>query len=142
MTRNRRNRLITVLFALVSLLSMQFAMASYICPGTGSKPIEIAAMTEAGMPCAESMAFSMDAEQSGLCHAHCQTEQQSSDHYQVPLTAALADLSAGFSLPRIVFVPSGVSLQAPLSTCDWRCPMPCGHNAWCEKRSTRVTSTF
>ena len=114
MTRNRRNRLITVLFALVSLLSMQLAIASYICPGTGSKAIEIAAMTEAGMPCAESMVFSMDAEQPSLCHAHCQADQQSSDHYQVPLTADLADLSAGFSLPRIVFAPVGVPLQAPL----------------------------
>ena len=114
MTRNRRSRLITVLFALVSLLSMQFAMASYICPGTGSKLIEISAMTEARMPCAESMAFSMDAEQPGLCHAHCQADQQSSDHYQVPLPAVLADLSAGFSLPRIVTAPLGVPLQAPL----------------------------
>lgn len=51
MARNRRTRLITVCLALVSLLFMQLAVASYACPGAQSSRVaEVAAMAEAGMP--------------------------------------------------------------------------------------------
>lgn len=88
MTRNRRTRLITVLFALLSLLFMQLAVAGYACPGTGSKIAEAAAMAEAGMPCAESMPLSMDDQQPNLCHAHCQAGQQSADKHELPSPVA------------------------------------------------------
>jgi hypothetical protein len=110
MTRNRRTRLITVLFALVSLLFMQLAVAGYACPGTRAKVAEVAAMAEAGMPCAESMAINMDDEQPGLCHAHCQAGQQSADKYQLPSPIAIDALPADFSL-QIVIPPF---LEAPL----------------------------
>lgn len=58
MVRNRRTRLITVCLALVSLLFMQLAVASYACPGAQSSRVaEVAAMAEAGMPCAETMSL-------------------------------------------------------------------------------------
>jgi hypothetical protein len=83
MSRSRRHRLFTVLLALCSLLFMQMALAGYSCPGTASKVQEQAAM--AGMPCAESMSAVMDEAQPGLCHAHCQAVQQSSDPPQIQL---------------------------------------------------------
>ncbi|WP_370584201.1 hypothetical protein [Polaromonas sp. CG_9.11] len=106
-----------MLFALLSLLFMQFAVAAYSCPGgfaTTIKPAEMSLMVQANMPCAESMAFTMDDEQPGLCHAHCQDGQQSTDKYQVPGLASLADMATDFPLPRIAPAPLGVSLQAPL----------------------------
>ena len=113
MTRNRRTRLITVLFALVSLLFMQLAVAGYACPGTGSKDAEVAAMAEAGMPCAESMSLNMDDEQPNLCHAHCQTGQQTADKFELPSPVAISVLPADFTLPVTVPVFSGAPLQAP-----------------------------
>jgi hypothetical protein len=113
MTRNRRHRLITVLFALVSLLFMQLAVAGYVCPGSESKVAEAAAMAEAGMPCAESMPLSMDDQQPNLCHAHCQTSQQSADKHELPSPVALGALPADFSLQVAVPVFSQGPLQAP-----------------------------
>ena len=113
MTRNRRHRLITVLFALISLLFMQLAVASYACPGAGSKITEAAAMAEAGMPCAESTAISMDDAQPNLCHAHCQAGQQTADKYELPAPVAIATLPADFTLPVTVPVFSGAPLLVP-----------------------------
>ncbi|MBG6072648.1 MULTISPECIES: hypothetical protein [unclassified Polaromonas] len=117
MTSNRRNRFATVVFALASLLFMHFAVAAYSCPGglaMGIKAAEITITTQVDMPCAESMAFTMDDEQPSLCHAHCQASQQSTDKYQVPGIATLADLGTDFPLPRVVPTPMGAALQAPL----------------------------
>ncbi len=98
MLRNRRQRLITVLFALVSLLFMQLAVAGYVCPGAVSKIAEVTAMAEAGMPCAESMTLSMDDQQPNLCRAHCQSDQQSADTHHVPTPVTLGAIPADFSL--------------------------------------------
>ncbi|CAN5475296.1 hypothetical protein BH10PSE16_BH10PSE16_05200 [soil metagenome] len=113
MTRNSRHRLITVLFALVSLLFMQLAVAGYACPGSESKIAEAAAMAEAGMPCAESMSLTMDDQQPNLCHAHCQAGQQSADKYQSPAPIPLGALPANFSLQVALPVFSEAPLQAP-----------------------------
>lgn len=112
MPRNSRQRLITVLFALVSLLFMQLAVASYVCPASGSNVSEAAAMVEAGMPCAESMASTMDDQQPNLCHAHCQAGQQTADKYQVPTPVAIGGLPADFSLQIAIPVFSEAPLQA------------------------------
>lgn len=115
MPRNRRTRLITVLFALVSLLFMQLAVASYACPGAQSARVaEVAAMAEAGMPCAETMSLRMDDEQPHLCQAHCQANQQTADKYELPAMApvALADIAyIPFIAPHL---PEGAPAQAPL----------------------------
>ena len=113
MTRNRRHRLIIVLFALISLLFMQLAVASYTCPGAASKVAEVAAMAEADMPCAESMSLNMDNEQPSLCHAHCQTDQQTADKHELPSPVAISALPAGFTSPAIVPVFSGAPLLVP-----------------------------
>lgn len=110
MTWNRRNRLITALFALVSLLFMQLAVASYACPAVASK---VAAMAEAGMPCAESMKLNMDDTQPNLCQAHCQTGQQTADKYELPAPVAIGALPVDFTLPVTVPAFLGAPLQAP-----------------------------
>jgi hypothetical protein len=113
MARNRRNRLITVLFALVSLLFMQLAVASYACPGMSSKVTATSEMAEAGMPCAQSMTATMDEEQPNLCQAHCQAGQQVADKTQLPAPVAITALPPDFTLPVIALVYQGAPLQAP-----------------------------
>lgn len=113
MTRNRRHRLITVLFALVSLLLMQLAVAGYVCPSSGSKIAEVTTMAEARMPCAESMPLSMDDEQPNLCRAHCQAGQQSADKHELLSPVALGALPGDFSLHVAIPVFSEALLQAP-----------------------------
>jgi len=113
MIRNRHQRLITVLFALVSLLFMQLAVAGYICPGSGSKIAEAAAMAEAGMSCAESMSLNMDDQQPNLCQAHCQAGHQSADKHELSSPVAISALPANFSLQIALPVFSEAPLQAP-----------------------------
>lgn len=117
MSRRPRHRLITVLFALCSLLFMQLAVAAYACPGQAERLREVAAMAAmeaAGLPCAGEMAAAMDEAQPGLCHAHCQSAQQSVD--KVPSLSPAAMLGAGFVLvlPPRRLDPPPPALQAPL----------------------------
>lgn len=85
---HRRFRLFTVCIALFSILFMQCAMASYVCPGMsmGAGNIEMTAMSvdveSSSMPGCEGM----DKNQPGLCHAHAQDQQskQSLDKPQIP----------------------------------------------------------
>lgn len=113
MTLTRRHRLLTVLFALASLLFMQLAVASYACPGSKVKIAEIAAMAEAGLPCAESMVTGMDEDQPNLCRAHCQTAQQVVDKYELPAPAGVGSPPVQFTLPVAVAVLTGAPVQAP-----------------------------
>lgn len=110
----RRHRLITMLFALVSLLFMQLAVASYACPATSTGNVDGAmAMASAGMPCAESMSKAMDKAQPGLCHAHCQADKQTLDKHELPAPVAFDALPASFTLQVPVPEFPGVELQAP-----------------------------
>ena len=113
MTWHRRTRLITAVFALISLLFMQLAVASYACPGAGSQVTEVTVMAEAGMPCAESMSVNMDDVQPNLCRAHCQAGQQSADKHELPSPVAIGALPADFSLQVAIPVFSEAPLQAP-----------------------------
>jgi hypothetical protein len=113
MFARRRCRLINVLFALVSLLFMQMAVAGYACPMDGQAG-EMAAMAEAGMPCAGEM-FPIDAQQPALCHAHCQSAEQAADKVQAAMPAIT--VAAGFAYvlePIQVSSPAFPSAQAPL----------------------------
>lgn len=95
---NRRSwRLLTVMLSLCALLFAQTAVARYICPEL-AKAVEVAQMTEAGMPCAESMSQSMDDEQPALCHAHCQSAHGTADSYQPPSLPSLGQLGPVLTL--------------------------------------------
>lgn len=108
----RRHRLITVFLALFSLLFMQLAVAGYACPADG-KAGEIAAMTEAAMPCAGDMP-SADAEQPGLCHAHCQATQQSVEKVQLPTPIGAVATGFTYTIEPVRVSPPAQPAQAPL----------------------------
>nr|MDP2192737.1 hypothetical protein [Rhodoferax sp.] len=117
MTWNRHKRFAIVLFALVNLLFMQLAVAAHACPGAmsagaGAQQADMAASS--GMPCAESMTLTMDDEQPSLCAAHCKSDQQTTDKYQLPGLASLAVMARDYPLTRVSLPPLGVPLQAPL----------------------------
>lgn len=113
MTRNRRTRLTTALFALISLLFMQLSVASYACPGAEAKVAAISAMAEASMPCAQSMTVNMDEDQPNLCKAHCQAGQQVADKYELSAPVALTALPPDFLMPVVAPVLQGAPMQAP-----------------------------
>lgn len=116
MTFLRRHRLVTVFFALVSLLFMQLAVAGYVCPNEGMSGAAESntAMAHAGMPCAESMVAGIDASQPGLCQAHCQSDQQSASTYVLPVLPEMPAMTPDFSKLGTSLVSQGVPLQAPL----------------------------
>lgn len=94
----RRFRLLTALLSICALLLSTAAMAGYACPGNG-KALEVAQMVEADMPCAESMSRAMDDQAPELCHAHCQSGQQSASTFQLPALATFEELGAVLSAP-------------------------------------------
>ena len=113
MLQKRQSRLITVLFALVSLLFMQLAVAAYACQNDASKVVQAKVTDMADMPCAESMVMTVDDGQPSLCHAHCQATEQSADKYQVPTAIDVALLPSGLTLGGVFPIFASVSLQAP-----------------------------
>ena len=121
MFRNHSTRLLTVLFALMSLLFMQLAVASYACPGlpgSGATSNAVVKSAMAGMPCAEEMAIDpVDSEpaqldQANLCHAHCQVGQQSADKYEPPSPVHITALPANFTILITAPVFSSTLVQA------------------------------
>ena len=125
MPLNRCARLATVLVALVSLLFMQLAVASYVCPAssaTGAISAKVAAaaaaaaaaaMADSGLPCAGSMVPGGDDAQPNLCQAHCQAGHQTADKHEPPLPLSLGALPAGFAMPASLKRLSGAPLQEP-----------------------------
>lgn len=112
MSSNRRIRLISAMFLLINLLFMQWAVASYVCPALASKASGMAAMADAGMPCAEAMSAGADSTQPNLCLAHCQAGQQSADKHDLPAPAAVFAFLTSYLLPDIFPVFAGPALQA------------------------------
>lgn len=113
----RRHRLFTVLVALVSLLFMQLAVSGYVCPAgmSGLKAEVIKVSAHAGMPCSGSMSeTSTDDAQPALCHAHCQSDQQSADTYQLPDVPVMPAIAPVFSQQEVLSISPGLPSQAPL----------------------------
>lgn len=106
MRSHQRNRLITVLIALFSLLFMQLAVASYVCPGSGSAAASITAPT----PCAGDMMF--DKDEVALCHAHCKVDQQSLE--KTPAHVPIDISSVGIAYPARLVVVDRLNLQGYL----------------------------
>jgi hypothetical protein len=94
MKLSRPSRFVAALIALLSVLYMQFAVASYSCPGlTMDHASESAAMVaDAGD---ESMdgCMGMDKEQPSLCHAYDQAGNQSLDKPGVPPVQAFTPVA-------------------------------------------------
>jgi hypothetical protein len=107
----RRHRLISVFFALVSLLFMQLAVAGYACP-IDARVSEVTAMAEAGMPCAGEMT-SVDTEQPGLCHEHCQSAQQTVENVHAPMPMGAVATGFTYTIESDRLSPLRQPAQAP-----------------------------
>lgn len=87
MRLTRQSRVITALFALLSVLFMQLAVAAYACPSlTEGQTVPfveapVQAMDHEGMVGCEGQ---VDIEQPSLCHAHSQFGDQSLDKPELP----------------------------------------------------------
>lgn len=93
-----------MVLALFSLLYMQVAVAGYVCP-VESKAAEMAAMVESGVPCAGAMV--QDTEQPGMCHAHCQSAEQSVEKIKSPAPSAAVATGITYTVrPVHLIVPS------------------------------------
>ena len=62
------------------MLFMQYAVASYVCPGMGTGQVNASTATMQAMP----GCTGMDAQQPSLCHVHDQVGNQSLDKPSVP----------------------------------------------------------
>jgi hypothetical protein len=95
MKRSRSLRSIAALIALFSMLLMQLAMASYVCPGMGEVTTVVSVVDNAqSMP----DCHGMDVNQPALCHvhAHDQAGKQSLDKPELPAVSPF--LPAGLVL--------------------------------------------
>lgn len=81
MLRRRRHRLITALFAVVSLLFSQLALASYVCPGRMDAQA-MAAMADSDSPCE-----GMGPDQPVLCHQHCADPAKNVEAVKLPVAS-------------------------------------------------------
>lgn len=118
---SHRSRFLTAILSLCALLFAQTALARYACPvaATASPAASTtehpaSAVVRAALPCAEAMPALLDAEQPGLCHAHCQDEQRSADHAQIPVLASLIELGAVLTLAPPAPPDRGLMLQPSL----------------------------
>ena len=72
----------------------------------------MAAMADAGMPCAGTMSADKDSTQPNLCQAHCQAGQQTADKHELPPPVAVFAFLTSYLLPDIFPVFSGPAPQA------------------------------
>lgn len=100
MTLSRPSRVVAALIALFAMLFMQYALATYACPGMsiGQGGTSMAMQADTGSQNMKGMSGckGTDTMQPGLCHAHSQVGNQSLDkpefpHVQ-PFTAATLTL--------------------------------------------------
>lgn len=89
MQLSRRSRFATALYALISVLFMQLAVAAYACPSL--QPMDMADIASAATVVSASEHDTMagcegvvDIEQPSLCHAHSQVGYQSLDKPAMP----------------------------------------------------------
>jgi hypothetical protein len=94
MKLSRKNRTLTALIALFSMLFMQAAMASYTCPGLPGGGDPDSGVVDAPSMTAMPGCDQPDAGNPALCHAHCVDGKSSLDKPQVPtVTPAVALVS-------------------------------------------------
>jgi hypothetical protein len=141
MIRNRRRRVITALLAVLHLLFMQLAVASYRCPmasgpmgevgfGASSAALDVSARLS---PCTESMpARAMDPDRPNLCQAHCLADAQTNSNAELVLALGLAlpgpppaifagaGASTGRAQPPAPRPPSTAAPPLAIQHCCWR----------------------
>ncbi len=102
MRLTRPSRFVAALIALFSILFMQFAVASYVCPdyppGQTEKSV---AMSFSSSVHDTSECKGMDSEQPNLCDAHDQVGTQSLDKPELPQVQSFVAVGSVLVLPPI-----------------------------------------
>lgn len=118
MNASRHSRLTAALIALFSMLFMQLAVASYVCPtfkisAFGTTVSATSEAVQQAMPgCAD-----MDMEQPSLCHAHDQVGTQSLDKPDFPQVQPFT--AVGLSqllLPAGIIIPASITANEVILT--------------------------
>lgn len=115
MKKSRPSRFVAALIALFSVLFMQFAVASYVCPtmnmgDTGSASMSMSSMSYQSMPECEGI----DTNQPNLCHAHDHAGSQSLDKPELPKVQAFSPVALVAALESTDFVDHPVPIQSEL----------------------------
>jgi hypothetical protein len=109
----RPSRLVAAIVTIFSLLFMQLAVASYVCPGDllGEPAMEYAEEMPASGDCMGS-----DMEQPARCHAHAQADSQSLDKPASPAVTAFAPVTLFTALPALsaTYRPDAPRAGSPL----------------------------
>lgn len=92
----RPSRIVAAIVTIFSLLFMQLAVASYVCPG--DHPGARVAQSAEEMP---SDCMGSDKEQPARCHAHAQADNQSLDKPASPPVTAFAPVTLFTALPAL-----------------------------------------
>lgn len=92
----RLYRVIAAFVALICMLTMQFAVTAYVCPGMAGGGIVTASLSASGHP-GMTRCEDMDMAQPGLCHAqaHDEASKQSLDRPDSPNIAAYVPVGLG-----------------------------------------------
>jgi hypothetical protein len=109
MKLSRKNRLLTALIALFSMLFMQLAVASHPCPVAQDHGLPTSAMAS-GMPGCE------QSSDPALCHAHCRDGQSALDRAELPVVAPAAVIVSAPSAP---IEPSVAGPQPVVEPASW-----------------------
>ena len=99
MNRSRQFRLVAALIALIGMLFMQLAVASYVCPGLQMRQGATVAISTDVADQGMAGCQGMDKAQPGLCHAHDQVGNQSLDKPDLPQVQPF--LAIGLARPLI-----------------------------------------
>lgn len=119
---SRPSRFVTALITLFSMLFMQYAVASYACPGLimGQVSELVAMPADAGNQNMQGMSNceGMDTQQPSLCHAYDQVGNQSLDKPGLPHVQpfAAAALTLVFRDVEIAYSPIATQLDSHLLT--------------------------
>jgi hypothetical protein len=109
MRLTRKNRLITALYTLLSLLFMQLAVSAYACSGVPSNDMGGSVQSMSGMD--QTGCQKLNQDQGNLCKSHCEKSSQSVDSvsHATPDAPALPLLTV---TPRLdAHLPSASGLQ-------------------------------
>ena len=99
MKLSRSHRMLTTLVALFGMLFMQWAVASYACPGLhaeGGDTVQAAPSDMASMPDCDQQQQQPDTAQPALCHAHCHDGEASLDKAGAPAVSPAAVIVSTF----------------------------------------------
>lgn len=113
MKLRRKYRILTALIALVGMLFMQLAVASYVCPGgtAGPMAVESAQAPMQSMPDCDGP----DPANPALCQAHCQDAKSSLDKPQTPSVTPAPVMVSVILTPLIPLLPATLPSTEP----DW-----------------------